>query len=81
MLEFECLYIPTTPIFYCFQTVLVSDSRPLFERWARFFISRRESGAENVKPGPGLTLKCETRSGSYIQMLDPDQTLHFQFKT
>ena len=58
--------MPTTPIFHCSQSVLVSDSRPPFESWARFLISRGESGAENVKPGPGLTFKCETWSGSYI---------------
>ena len=44
-------YILTTPIFYCSQSVWVSDSRPPFESWARFLISRGESDTENVKPG------------------------------
>jgi hypothetical protein len=49
---------------------LVSDSRPPFESWARFLISRGESGAENVKPGPGLTFKGLTFKFS-IQNLKP----------
>ena len=42
----------TFPLFFhCSQSVLVSDSRPPFESWARFLISRGESGTEIVKPG------------------------------